>query len=162
MKKGQITPEGRVGLYTGSFDPFHKGHYHVLEHFSHIFDHIIVARGVNPNKGPKQHGFPEVELRRLGFIVDEYEGLLTDYIRTSKHFYETPTIIKGIRNCNDLEYERTQLRYMQDQISGIRMVFMTPDDSLSHISSSAIRYLLSIGKKEEAKKYLHNFNQTQK
>ena len=37
-------------LYTGSFDPITKGHMNIIEQASKLFDEVVVAILVNPNK----------------------------------------------------------------------------------------------------------------
>jgi len=39
-----------IGLYAGSFDPFHVGHLDVLHKAEKLFDKVIVVRAVNPDK----------------------------------------------------------------------------------------------------------------
>ena len=45
-----------IAVYAGSFNPFHRGHYNILIKAEQIFDKVIIARGINPeknNKNPK-------------------------------------------------------------------------------------------------------------
>lgn len=34
----------KIGVYAGSFNPFHLGHYNILTKAEKIFDNIIIAR----------------------------------------------------------------------------------------------------------------------
>jgi pantetheine-phosphate adenylyltransferase len=38
----------KIGVFAGSFSPFHKGHYNVLQKAERIFDKVIIAFGKNP------------------------------------------------------------------------------------------------------------------
>ena len=41
-----------LAIYTGSFDPITLGHLDVLDRSRGLFDEVILAIGVNPNKPP--------------------------------------------------------------------------------------------------------------
>ena len=40
----------KVGFYAGSFDPFTRGHLHVVKVSAELFDKVIVGIGINPTK----------------------------------------------------------------------------------------------------------------
>jgi pantetheine-phosphate adenylyltransferase len=42
----------RVAVYTGTFDPVHLGHLDIIERGCRVFDRLIVAVGINPDKSP--------------------------------------------------------------------------------------------------------------
>ena len=56
-------------LYTGSFDPITKGHMNIIEQASKLFDEVVVAILINPNK--KNYLFTLEE--RLEIIKSLYE-----------------------------------------------------------------------------------------
>src|SRR5688572_18968369 len=56
---------GRVGIYAGSFDPPTVGHLWMIEQAATLFDELIVALGVNPEK-------------RNTFTVEERLEMLSD------------------------------------------------------------------------------------
>ena len=39
-----------VAVYTGSFNPFHKGHLDILNKAKRMFDEVVIAVGHNPDK----------------------------------------------------------------------------------------------------------------
>lgn len=41
---------GKIGLYTGSFDPVTNGHMDMIKRASHLFEHVYVGIFNNPNK----------------------------------------------------------------------------------------------------------------
>jgi len=138
-----------IGVYAGSFNPFHIGHLNILEKAEQIFDKVIIARGVN--KGKKHHisDLPEqIEYRQ----IEHYEGLLTDFIDALPH---DVTLIRGLRNANDLEYEKTQYRFLQDLKPNIKVVSIFCDSEFEHVSSTAIRLLKEYNK--QGKYLLKNY-----
>lgn len=138
----------RVGLYPGSFNPFHQGHLNILEKAEKIFDKVIIARGVNPEKKNVIMPMPNAIADRTWV---NYNGLLTDFIKTLP--YDNITVIRGLRNGVDLQYELNQYRYFQDLMPDIQMISIFCDKEFEHISSSGIRMLSQYGE-DHVKKYL--------
>jgi len=143
----------KIGIYAGSFNPFHKGHYNILLKAEEIFDKVIIARGVNPEKSASTYKLPELLKKRE---IIEYDGLLTECIIDIKKKYNytlKPTLIRGLRNSNDLQYEMTQYRYLQDLMPDIQLISIFCDKEYEHISSSGIRLLSKYGD-DKVKNYL--------
>lgn len=132
----------KVGIYAGSFNPFHRGHLNILQKAENIFDKVIVVRGVNPLKNNTLVPLPP-ELNNREVI--EHNGLITDLIKTLP--YENITLIRGLRNSIDLQHEINQYRYLQDLMSDIQVVSIFCDKEYEHISSSGIRVLKTFGEK---------------
>ncbi|GAB4132893.1 MAG: hypothetical protein OHK0045_23880 [Raineya sp.] len=140
-----------IGVYPGSFNPFHNGHYNILQKSERIFDKVIIARGVNPEKDnfSEEEGIsPALYYRQ----TENFKGLLTDYL-SSKEEDAHITLIRGLRNGDDLAYEMNQISFMKDLKENLKVVFFHCDREFEHISSSAIRNLEKIGK-GYGKKYL--------
>ena len=45
-----IHDPSRTAVFTGTFDPMTLGHLDVIRRGRMLFDHVVVAIGVNPNK----------------------------------------------------------------------------------------------------------------
>lgn len=146
----------KVGVYAGSFNPFHVGHADIVKQALRVFDEVIVAIGVNTNKElidrePFPFNHPVLE----GVTVDQYGGLFTDYLNglelnlgETKDFY----FIRGLRNGDDLQYEQNQLQFMQEMCRhSIKPVFFICDKKFSHVSSTALRALKKVAPEEYLK-----------
>jgi pantetheine-phosphate adenylyltransferase len=135
--------EPRIGVFAGSFDPFHKGHYNVLQKAERIFDKVIIAFGTNPEKTKGKGPLPKKIQNRQ---IEKYEGLLTDFVNSLG--YEV-TVIRGLRNSTDFQYEQNQYRYIQELKRDIKIVNIFCDKEFEHISSSGIRTLAKFGKHKQ-------------
>lgn len=135
----------RIGLYPGTFAPFHIGHLSVLEKAEQIFDKVIVAVGINPEKDSSEHSIRLTETcNTLPFHeVIAFDGFLTDLVKTHEKYADI-TIIRGLRNGNDLDYEVNQLRFMEELYPDVRSIYLVCDKQYEHISSTAIRSLSKI------------------
>jgi pantetheine-phosphate adenylyltransferase len=140
----------RVGVYAGSFNPFHFGHLNILEKAEKIFDKVIIAQGINPEKTDNRK---PLELQTTRYRQSEtFRGFLTDYL-TSKEKDCHVTLIRGLRNGADLDYEINQWRFMEDMKPHLDIIFIACDQQFEHISSTAIKNLERI-REGEGQKYL--------
>lgn len=135
--------EPKIGVFAGSFNPFHKGHYNVLQKAERIFDKVIIAFGKNPDKDARTLVMPKtITNRQICF----YENLLTDFIETLKY---DVTVIRGLRNSTDFQYEQNQYRYIQELKPDIKIVSIFCNKEFEHISSSGIRTLEKFNKHQQ-------------
>jgi pantetheine-phosphate adenylyltransferase len=126
----------KVAIYPGSFNPWHAGHQSVLNQAVQIFDKVIVAQGINPEKDvPKS--LPEELFYDPRLIIDSYSGKLVDYINSHRETIDA--VIKGLRNTTDFEYEKIQQYWNEDLGVYIPTFYIISDRSMVHLSSSAIR-----------------------
>jgi len=130
----------KIGVYAGSFNKFHKGHMNILKKAEQIFDKVIIARGININKTENFSPLPDILNYRQ---VEYYDGLLTDFIDSLGY---DVTLIRGLRNATDLQFELTQFQYMQEFKPDIKIVSIFCDKEYEHISSSSLRMLEKYGK----------------
>src|SRR5690606_40032059 len=106
-----------IAVFAGTFNPFHKGHFNVLQKAEKIFDKVIVAFGKNPDKSDlRRFPVPQTITNRQ---IEEYRGLLTTFIAGLGH---DVVVIRGLRNSTDFQYEQNQYRYLQELMPGIRIV----------------------------------------
>ncbi|MBO4513064.1 MAG: adenylyltransferase/cytidyltransferase family protein, partial [Victivallales bacterium] len=128
----------RVGIYAGTFNPFHIGHFSILEKAEQMFDKVIVAVGINPQK----HTGKDLNLAKtLPFHeVISFDTLMVDLIQKESVLSDV-TLVRGLRNGYDLDYEMNQLCFMQEMWPATQSVYIPCDKNLEHISSSALKGL---------------------
>lgn len=124
-----------IGIYAGSFNPFHTGHLDILNKANRIFDKVIILRGKNLEKTGELKPLP----KGLQFFeCVEFDGLTTEFMKIVQS-YAKVTLIRGIRDESDLHGEITQLRYMEDMMPNFNSIFIHASPETTHISSSGIR-----------------------
>jgi pantetheine-phosphate adenylyltransferase len=100
-------PGNHVCIYPGTFDPLTNGHLDLINRALHIFDRVIVAIAVNPDKNPLFTVDERLEMIRESVgnnprvITDSFEGLLVEYARNKG----VHTVLRGMRAVSDFEYE---------------------------------------------------------
>ena len=133
-------------VFAGTFDPPTKGHLDVLEKSLEIFDHVVVAIMINPEKKPF---FNQSERKKLmEKMLEDYEnvevvlygGMLVNLLKD----YDTKFYVRGIRNTDDYKYETTMHYYNHDMYEDIITIFIPTPQDLSYVSSSALRELISM------------------
>jgi pantetheine-phosphate adenylyltransferase len=133
-----------VGVYAGSFNPFHVGHLDVLEQSERMFDKVVIARGINLAKSTTLSDvFPETLRHRECKI---YSGFLSTFIK--QYESDNPNcktvLVRGLRNEYDLNYEQNLIQLVKDQMPNLTVSFFLCDREHEHVSSTAIRTLESI------------------
>lgn len=144
----------RIGIYAGRFDPFHQGHLDILLRAEELFDKVIVAVGINPDK---KSGSVEERLNAVRESLPFHEvrgfgGLLTDLVEEIGT-YADASVVRGLRDGYDLQQEINQARFLEDLSPQARTVWIPCDRRSQHISSTAIRALRKFGS-EAAVSYL--------
>ncbi|WP_027001030.1 adenylyltransferase/cytidyltransferase family protein [Eisenibacter elegans] len=142
----------RIGVYAGSFNPFHNGHLNILEKAEAIFDKIIVAQGINPEK-QAENLYKLTDINALRHRqLDTFSAFLTEYLSSKEQDAEV-VLVRGLRNGDDLDYEVNQLRFMDEMKADLKIVFIPCDKQFEHISSSGIKNLEKV-RKGAGKQYL--------
>ena len=128
----------RIGVYAGTFNPFHIGHLSILEKAELMFDKVIVAVGVNPQKPVERD--ERVKLDLPFHEVVSFKTLMVDFIDQESLFSDI-ILVRGLRNGYDLDYEMNQLCFMQEMRPDTKAVYIPCDKQLEHVSSSALNSL---------------------
>ena len=140
-------PAGRLALFPGSFDPLTNGHVDIVLRSAHLFERVLIAVLVNPDKEPLFTPNERVEIIRQVFReypnveVDTFAGLLVDYARGKR----ASAIVRGLRAVSDFEYE-FQMALMNRHLEPtLETVFMMPAEQYTYISSRLIKEVFKLG-----------------
>ncbi|WP_182065589.1 pantetheine-phosphate adenylyltransferase [Curtobacterium sp. ME12] len=141
----------KIAVVPGSFDPVTLGHLDVIGRAAGLFDEVHVLVVHNPDKKPAMfEAVDRVRLIRDSLVevgapetvtVGEWtSGLLVDYCRR----VGAKVLVKGVRSGEDVAYE-TPMAIMNRHLADVETVFLLPEASRAHVSSSLIRQVSSLG-----------------
>lgn len=137
----------RIAVCPGSFDPITKGHIDIVTRASKLFDKVIIAVSVNPNKKASFNRDERVELIKIctkhiaNVEVDVVTDLLADYVKR----VNASAIVKGLRAVSDFEYE-FQMSLANKQLNPeAETIFLTTALENMYLSSSLVKQIASFG-----------------
>ena len=140
-------PGNHVCIYPGTFDPLTNGHLDLINRALHIFDRVIVAIAVNPDKNPLFTVDERLEMIRAAVennprvITDSFEGLLVDYARNKG----VHTVLRGMRAVSDFEYEY-EMTFMNRKLDReIDTIFMLTGLRWLFVHSKTIKAAVKAG-----------------
>jgi len=130
----------------GSFDPVTNGHLDIIERSAHLFDEVVVAVLVNPNK----QGLFTID-ERLALLdkatshlpnvsTDSFSGLLVDFCTQNR----VDAIVKGLRAVTDFDYE-LQMAQMNGSLTEVDTVFIPTSPEYSFLASSLVKEVAKHG-----------------
>jgi pantetheine-phosphate adenylyltransferase len=137
----------RVGLFPGSFDPFHNGHLEIVERASKLFDKVVVAAVRNPQKGAALFDLEE----RQELLVEatahipsvEVISMATLTVWVARDV-GADAIIRGLRAVSDFEAEM-QMAQMNNHLSGVETIFIPTSPEVSFMASKLVREVWRFG-----------------
>lgn len=137
----------KIGIYPGSFDPVTKGHLDIISRAEKLFDKLIVAVMVNPDKHASFTAEERVELLRRATAdlpnveIDAFDGLLAEYAK----LYQATAIVKGLRALSDFEYEFQMAMTNRKLNAELETIFLSTSAENMFLSSSMVKQVARFG-----------------
>lgn len=135
-------------VFAGTFDPPTLGHKDIVQKCLDLFDEVIVAILINPNKKPLFTVEQRLNMLKKVFAsyknvrVLSYDGLTVDLLRREGVRY----YVRGIRNGTDYDYE-AQLNFINvDMYKEMITLFFPTRQEYLHISSGLVKDALRFHK----------------
>ncbi|MGM0738043.1 MAG: pantetheine-phosphate adenylyltransferase [Bacteroidota bacterium] len=131
-------------IYPGSFDPITFGHLDVLERATNLFDRVIITIVVNTRKNAIFTPDERIALIRESIHeqpwsnkvdIRKFTGLLVDFA----HENNVKTLIRGVRQFSDYEYEFRMALMNRKLGRDIDTIFLMPSEHLTFVSGSLVR-----------------------
>lgn len=128
-------------IVTGSFDPITLGHMEIIKYASKKYDKVYVVALVNE---AKEYMFTMEQKKHLielavsdydNVIADAYVGMTADYM----HKHGITQIVRGVRNEQDIEYEKDLAEKMKAFDSEFETEIVVCEEQFAQISSTEIR-----------------------
>jgi pantetheine-phosphate adenylyltransferase len=142
-----VSKRKSLAVYPGSFDPITNGHLDIIARGLSVFDEVIIAILLNPEKHALFTMDERVAIIREAYQsdarvrVDTFSGLLVDYAEK----VGASVIVRGLRAVSDFEYE-FQMALMNRRLNPhIETVFMMPAEGYSYLSSRLVKEVFQLG-----------------
>jgi pantetheine-phosphate adenylyltransferase len=144
-----MTPDPRIAVCPGSYDPVTNGHLDVISRAAAMFDKLVVGVvNVPPRKAQTVFGAEE----RIGFIRDAVRGHpnvevkpFYDLVVEFAHAEGARAIVKGLRAISDFEYEFEMNQLNRMQAGDVESVYLMASPQYSFLSSSGVKELAAFG-----------------
>ncbi len=150
----------KIGIFTGTFDPFTIGHQNIAERALPMFDKLVIAVAMSKLKHATEEISQRVEDIKKVFseecseLVDagdaskgyrmevvSYDDLTIDLA----HRMNAQFLVRGVRSVKDFEYEREQAD-INRQLGGVETILLFSDPRYGSVSSTLVRELKFFGR----------------
>jgi pantetheine-phosphate adenylyltransferase len=140
-----MTPDPRIAVCPGSYDPLTNGHIDVIARASKMFDEVIVAvvnLSTRKNKPlfdiEERMGFITEATAHLGNVRPEpFDVLVVDFAQR----IGAKAIVKGLRAISDFEYELEMNQLNRLQAPDVESLYLMASPQYSFLSSSGVKEL---------------------
>lgn len=137
------SPDHRIAVYPGTFDPLTNGHTDLIGRAARLFDHVIVAIAESPHKTPLFDLSTRIELARRVTAKQSLDNVeITGFDDLLAHFVQPRgigVILRGLRAVSDFEYEFQLASMNRHLIPDVETMFLTPAEEYSFISSTLVK-----------------------
>jgi pantetheine-phosphate adenylyltransferase len=146
-----MTPDNRIAICPGSYDPITNGHLDVIARAAQMFDEVIVGVVNLPiRKGKTLFDVSE----RLAFIEEATSDMpnvraqpFSTLVVEFAHEVGAKAIVKGLRAISDFEYELEMNQLNRKQAPDIESLYLMASPQYSFLSSSGVKELATFGGK---------------
>ena len=144
-----MTPDGRIAVCPGSYDPVTNGHLDIIERASTVFERVVVGVVNQPLRksatlfsAEERKAFLLQATEKLANVeIEVFDTLLVDFARKRG----ARALVKGLRAISDFEYEFEMNQLNRKLAPDIESVYLMASPQYSFLSSSGIRELATFG-----------------
>ncbi len=146
----------KSAVFPGSFDPLTLGHIDIVKRSLQLFDKVIIAIGMNPEKKymfslkKRKEFITSIFKNEKKILIKDYAGLTVNFCKEQKSKY----IIRGLRNYTDFQYEKDIALTNNKLNTKIETVFFLTSQNHMMISSSIVKDIIK--NRGDLKPFLHH------
>jgi pantetheine-phosphate adenylyltransferase len=144
-----MTPDNRIAICPGTYDPITYGHLDVIARAAAMFDKLIVAvvnlpvrKGGTLFTAEERVRFVENATRDLKNVTVEPLSILVVELA---HERGAKAIVKGLRAISDFEYELEMNQLNRRQAPDVESVYLMASAKYSFVRSSGVKELATFG-----------------
>jgi pantetheine-phosphate adenylyltransferase len=141
-----------IALYAGSFDPVTNGHLDVVRHAVRLADRLVIAIGVHPGKTPlfsaeertamlHENCAPFAREAKCELHCTIFSDLVVDAARKAG----ATMLIRGVRDCTDLDYEMQMAGMNGAMAPEVVTVFLPASPAVRPITATLVRQIAGMG-----------------
>ncbi|WP_034550580.1 pantetheine-phosphate adenylyltransferase [Carnobacterium funditum] len=138
----------KKALFPGSFDPLTNGHIDTIERSAKLADYLFIAVATNTSKKNLFDADEKIELIQLATrhlenvsVIEHTNGLTVDLAKK----VGASTLIRGLRNAEDFEYEMNIAAMNKTQNPEIETIILMASQQHRFLSSSLIKEVAFFG-----------------
>jgi pantetheine-phosphate adenylyltransferase len=144
-----MSPETRIAVCPGSYDPITNGHLDIIQRTAELFDEVVIAVvNLSTRKTKPLFGIDE----RVAFIegathdldnvrIEPFDILVVDFARK----VGAKSIVKGLRAISDFEYEFEMHQLNRMQAPDVDTLYLMASPQYSFLSSSGVKEIATFG-----------------
>ena len=144
-----MSPDGRVAVCPGSYDPVTNGHIDIITRTARVFERVVVGvvnRPVRKEKtlftAEERKAFIEEATAELGNVeVEVMSNLLVEFAKE----HGASAVIKGLRAISDFEYEFEMNQLNRKLAPDIESMYIFASPNYSFLSSTGVKEIATFG-----------------
>jgi pantetheine-phosphate adenylyltransferase len=144
-----MSPDGRVAVCPGSYDPVTNGHLDIITRTAKVFDRVVVGVVNRPVRkettlftAEERKAFIQEATAELGNVeVAIMSNLLVEFAKE----HGASAIIKGLRAISDFEYEFEMNQLNRKLAADIESMYIFASANYSFLSSTGVKEIATFG-----------------
>jgi pantetheine-phosphate adenylyltransferase len=144
-----MSPDGRVAVCPGSYDPVTNGHLDIITRTAKVFERVVVGvvnrpvrKGTTLFTADERKRFIEEATAELGNVeVEIMSNLLVEFAKE----HGANAIIKGLRAISDFEYEFEMNQLNRKLAEDIESMYIFASANYSFLSSTGVKEIATFG-----------------